>query len=303
VLRICSPLLLGLALSCSSAPSTLQESGGSGVLVLGVAQDGGRPQLGCRKACCADLPAANAEPVASLAVFGESSWALLDATPDLPEQIAAVGSLPAAIVLTHAHIGHYLGLAHLGREVMGADHVPVWCSERMASFLRSSGPWSQLVEVGNIELMVFEDGVAFSPLAGVTITPLAVPHRDEYSDTFGFSISVHGAGVLYIPDIDGWEEWGELPKVAAQHDVALLDATFFEDGELPGRDMSDIPHPRVPETMKLLAPLVESGELRVWFTHLNHTNPLWRQDSVEAQRVVKAGFGVAELGMWVVPRK
>ncbi|MHC4822999.1 MAG: MBL fold metallo-hydrolase [Planctomycetota bacterium] len=285
------------------APSDLQVSEGSGVLVLGVAQDGGRPQLGCSKDCCSRLSAADAEPVASLAVFGESEWVLIDATPDLTEQIAAAGSMPSAIVLTHAHIGHYLGLAHLGREVMGAERVPVWCSERMASFLRSNGPWSQLVELGNIELMVFEDEVAFSPLAGVTIRPLAVPHRDEYSDTFGFSISVRGAGVLYIPDIDSWEAWGSLVETAAQHDVALLDATFFDDSELPGRDMSEIPHPRVPETMSLLAPLVESGELRVWFTHLNHTNPLWDRGSKQAQALGEAGFDVARVGMWVVPTK
>lgn len=268
------------------------------VLVLGVAQDGGRPQLACERDCCRNI--VDPEPAASLAVFGKEDWVLVDATPDMPQQISMVGRMPSAIVLTHAHIGHYLGLAHLGREVMGADHIPVWCSPRMAGFLRSHGPWSQLVELGNIVLKEFEGGFAFSPTPGVAITPFAVPHRDEFSDTFGFSISVRGTGVLYIPDIDSWDAWGELVEVARLHDVALLDATFFDDSELPGRDMSEIPHPRVQETMELLAPLVKSDGLRVWFTHLNHTNPLWDGDSAEARAVDEAGFGVARRGMWVV---
>ena len=60
-------------------------------------------------------------------------------------------------MLTHAHIGHYAGLIHLGREVMGAKSVPVHVMPRMEKFLRTHGPWSQLVELKNIELKPMRD--------------------------------------------------------------------------------------------------------------------------------------------------
>lgn len=239
------------------------------------------------------------QDVASLAVVNGSKWVMIDATPDFAQQVMQVGHMPAAIVLTHAHIGHYTGLMQLGREVMGADHVPVWCSARMANFLRENAPWDQLVALGNIELHEFQDQIEFSPIDGIALLPHAVPHRDEYSDTFGFSIEVDGIKTLYIPDIDAWEPWGQLQSLALEHDAALLDATFFDDHELPGRDMSLIPHPRVAETMQLLGPLVHRKEVRVIFTHLNHTNPLWINDSEESNRTRRRGFEVAYRGMWI----
>jgi len=284
---------LWLLTSCS----LVSPSADSGIRVLGVAQDGGRPQLGCTKTCCTD----SQEPkrVVALQVAYAGHWVLVDATPDMAAQIRETGSLPSAIVLTHAHIGHYTGLIHLGREVMSADHMPVWCSARMASFLRDNGPWSQLVELGNIELHVFKDEVAFTPIPGIIFRPYSVPHREEFSDTFGFSIEVNGFKTLFIPDIDAWQPWGQLERLASVHDVAILDATFFDDSELPGRDMSVIPHPRVPSTMALLRPLVHRKALRVLFTHLNHTNPLWVKDSEEAILVRSQGFEIAQRGMWI----
>jgi len=294
-----SLLLMLLLIAGCSAPRVQDNLPNDGAIgILGIAQDGGRPQLGCEQACCRDLSEQEAAAVAALAVQGEQGWVLLDATPDITRQVRAVGSLPQAIVLTHAHIGHYLGLAQLGREAMGAEQLPVWCSARMAAFLRDNGPWSQLVTLGNIELHVFHGDTPFTPAEGILITPLAVPHRDEYSDTYGFSIQTEGLRALYIPDIDSWEAWGRLPEMAGAHDFALLDATFFDDHELPGRDMSLIPHPRVPHTMDLLQPLVDTG-LQVYFLHLNHSNPLWDASSTAANRVRNRGFHIAAEGQWL----
>jgi pyrroloquinoline quinone biosynthesis protein B len=283
-------LLLG---ACAVAPETTED--GAEVVVLGVAQDGGRPQLGCTAACCRELAAGDEGRVASLAVRGDDAWLLVDATPDLPAQVRDMGSLPAAIVLTHAHMGHYLGLAHLGREALGASGMPVWCSERMADYLRGHGPWSQLVELGNIELRVFAEGVAFEAVPGVWVQATAVPHRDEFSDTHAFSLRSRTLRTLYLPDIDRWEGWPLVATVAA-HDLVLLDATFHDDGELPGRDMSLIPHPRVPDTMDRLQGLVDGG-LTVGFIHLNHSNPLWDPASAEAKAVAARGYLVARRGM------
>jgi pyrroloquinoline quinone biosynthesis protein B len=265
--------------------------------ILGVAQDGGRPHLGCEKSCCAELTENNL--VAALAVHGQSEWLLIDATPDMPEQIRNAGSMPAAIVLTHAHIGHYTGLTHLGREVMSSDRLPVWCSARMADYLRSNGPWSQLVALNNIELHEFESGVLFNPVDGISILPLKVPHRDEYSDTHGFSITNNGYRTLYIPDIDSWDAWGHLIDLAREHQTAIIDATFYDDYELGNRDMSQIPHPRVTESLELLAPVINDTGLRVIFSHLNHTNPLWDKKSKPYLNVISSKAEVAKAGQLI----
>ncbi|MGB0952699.1 MAG: MBL fold metallo-hydrolase [Planctomycetota bacterium] len=290
------PILLLCACSLpqgATAPAMPLPPGA--VEVLGVAQDGGRPQLGCVKDCCATLGPEDAEPVASLAVMGDAAWVLVDATPDLPQQVQAVGSLPDAIVLTHAHMGHYLGLAFLGREALGARGLPVYCSSRMADFLKAHGPWSQLVELGNIQLRTFEDGVPFDPIPGVRVKPWSVPHRDEFSDTFGFSFLTVKTRLFYLPDIDGWEDWPRLDQVTLEHQVLLLDGTFYDNQELPGRDMSLIPHPRVPDSMRRLQGAVEEG-VQVLFLHLNHTNPLWDANSPQRQTLRRRGFDVAVRG-------
>src|SRR5947209_14989246 len=88
--------------------------------VLGIAQDGGYPQAGCERPDCAAAwnHAKLRQRVASLAIVdGEHRW-LIDATPDFASQLHSAGGRLDGILLTHAHIGHYLGLAQLGREAM-----------------------------------------------------------------------------------------------------------------------------------------------------------------------------------------
>lgn len=249
-------------------------------LLLGSAQDGGVPQAGCRCDTCAG---ARRDPVrrrlvASLALIDHgagASW-LVDATPDFPRQLDllaahAPGCPLAGIILTHAHIGHYTGLIHLGREVMGVAGMPVYATAPMARFLTANGPWSQLVDLGNVSLraLVPDEPVALSPR--LTVTPVAVPHRAEFSDTIAVLAEGPGRRLFYCPDIDRWEQWEHaLPEFLTQHDIALLDGTFYSGDELPGRNMAEIPHPPVVETVALL----ESSGLSAGFIHLNHSNPL-----------------------------
>lgn len=274
-------------------------------VVLGIAQDGGVPHIGCDQTLClrARRDASRRLRVASLGLIDEAAGKsfLIDATPDLPSQIAALGrQVPPGdrrrpvdgILLTHAHIGHYTGLMYLGREALGAAGTPVYATPRMARFLRENGPWSQLVALGNIEIREMEPGREFSLSQSLWATPLTVPHRDEFSDTVGFRIRGPSRRLLYVPDIDKWQRWElKVEEQVAGVDLALLDGTFFEAGELPGRNLAEIPHPLVEETVSRLA--LFPG--RVLFTHLNHTNRLlW--DPRALSRLARKGFRPARDG-------
>jgi pyrroloquinoline quinone biosynthesis protein B len=251
--------------------------------------------------------------VASLAIHvpATSHVYLVDATPDLPAQIEEIHAFRGhpegktdrrpvdGVLLTHAHIGHYLGLAHLGFESLSTNGIPTWVSPRMAAYLRENGPWSQLVKLGNITLREFQSGTRFDLEAGLSVTPIQVPHRDEYSDTMAFLIRGPKRTLLYVPDTDTWKTWPRpLPQVIEEEkvDYALLDATFYSPDELPDRDVSKIKHPLVTDSMDLLGPLVKAGKVKVWFTHLNHSNPALDPKG-EARKAIEArGFRVLAEG-------
>lgn len=280
------------------------------LVVLGIAQDGGVPQAGDAGHPGWTDPDRRRR-VVSLGVVDPATgerW-LFEATPDFPEQLARLDAIHpvdrpapglAGIFLTHAHVGHYAGLIHVGHEGIGADGVPVYAMPRMAAYLRENGPWSQLVEYGNVEIRPLADGVPARLNARLSVTPLRVPHREEYSEVVGFRIEGPDRSVLFVPDIDSWDEWEaagtRLEDVLATVDVAYVDATFYADGELGHRDMSAIPHPRIVGTMDRLAHLLAADRAKVRFIHLNHTNPaLWR-DTDARREIDDRGFRVAEEG-------
>jgi pyrroloquinoline quinone biosynthesis protein B len=271
-------------------------------LVLGIAQDGGVPHAGCHQRTCEE---ARKDPwkskrVASLGLLDPAAGKrfLIDATPDFAAQMERLGGLPDGILLTHAHIGHYLGLAQLGREVLNAHRVPVYATPGMARFLRENGPWKRLVALENIEIREIEIGRPFSLTPALSVTAIKVPHRDEDSDTVAFLISGARRKILWLPDIDKWEKWDRrIEDVLADPSlIAFVDGTFFAADEIPGRTIADIPHPLVPETMSRFGEHPPRG--RLFFVHLNHTNRLlWDKQAIAEIR--KNGFDVAVEGMRV----
>ncbi len=279
-------ILVLLAAACASAPP---PGTGPYTLVLGIAQDGGYPQAGCNRPDCIaawhDLRLR--QRVASLAIVDPQSrqrW-IIDATPDFPSQLrtleevaprAANAPLLDGIFLTHAHIGHYLGLAQLGREVLGTHSVRVYAMPRMRGFLEHNGPWDQLVKLNNIAILPIEEDAEVTLNERIHITPIRVPHRDEYSETVAFVIRGPSRSILWLPDIDKWEKWpAALETILARVGVAYLDGTFYDASELPGRDLREIPHPLMTETLSRLngSPMLA----KVRFIHLNQSNPLVRE--------------------------
>ncbi len=301
-------LFFVLQISACSKQAEIEEAKKDPYLVvLGVAQDGGVPQAGSKNHKGWQDHKFKRH-VVSLAIVDPATserW-LVDATPDFREQlhmldtIFAVDNVPGltGIFLTHAHMGHYTGLMHLGHESMGARQVPVYAMPRMSEFLKKNGPWDQLVRYKNIILKPLEDGIAIPLNNHLTITPFLVPHRQEYSEVVGYRIEGPNSSVLFIPDIDKWEIWEEqgsrIENLITMVDVAYLDGTFYADGEIPGRDMSTFPHPFITDSMDRFRLLSAKERKKVRFIHLNHTNPALIDGSEARRTIEEKGFQVAE---------
>jgi pyrroloquinoline quinone biosynthesis protein B len=279
-------------------PAPAAGPGGVEAIVLGIAQDGGVPHAGCRQTVCVEARRnpAGRRRVASLGLIDHAAAKrfIIDATPDFGEQIEALGGVPDGILLTHAHIGHYLGLAQLGKEVLGARGVPVYGTPSMARFLRGNRPWSRLVDDGHIAIREIVPGREVVLTPGLRVEAWRVPHRDEDSDTVAYLVRGPERSLLWLPDIDKWEKWDRsIAQVLRDPRLtAFLDGTFFEAGEIPGRSIADIPHPLVPETV---ARAGARPQARTVFVHLNHTNRLLR-DPEAVRDLEQKGYAVAKEG-------
>ncbi|MCA8950292.1 MAG: MBL fold metallo-hydrolase [Planctomycetes bacterium] len=301
--------LLGVLAACAGVPAVARAKSGCELFVLGIAQDGGLPHFGCERPCCVEARRSGRVLYpASLGVCDRDAGKLLliEATPRVEEQVARLHRLAGirgrgrdpidALLVTHAHIGHYLGLAWFGREVASTRRVPVFCSPRFAAFLRQHGPWRQLVELDQIAPQPFEPGVAFSPWPGLSVTAVPVPHRDEFSDTMAYRLTGRERTVLFVPDVDAWErEPGLLARLLDGVDVAYLDGTFYDGSELPDRNLAEIRHPLMTRTMALLAEVARARPGALRFVHLNHTNPALH-DAALRRDIEARGFRIAEPG-------
>jgi pyrroloquinoline quinone biosynthesis protein B len=283
------------------------------VKVLGTAQDGGVPQIGCY---CRNCQRARQDSkflrlCPSLAILDPSAkkMFIMDASPDIGLQYDSIHgrldraqsrkeNFPDGILLTHAHIGHYTGLMFYGYEAQSAENLPAYCSQRMGDFLTSNGPWSQLVKFRNISIHSIEPEKPIFLTPDISVTPLLVPHRDEYSDTLGFQIAGKKKKLLYIPDIQSWKAWSrDIREEVEDVDFALLDGTFYSPDELPGRDLSRIGHPFITTSMDTLRQIVKKEKTQIFFTHLNHSNLALDPEGDAIKHIINEGFVLAEDGM------
>ena len=274
------------------------------VVVLGTVQDGGAPHIMCSKSCCTNLSPEEkaARKVTALGLsFGTTDYYLFEASPDITlqmQQMNALGHLNlAGIFLTHAHIGHYMGLLYLGREAWGANKIPVYAMPKLRTFLRENGPWSQLVDLENITLQALENKQPQHLPQGIKVTPFVVPHRDEFSETVGYYIAGPNKTALFLPDIDKWNKWEkDIGEVIKAVDYAFIDASFYDAAEINYRPIAEIPHPFVIETLEQLKELEKKDREKVFFIHMNHTNPMLDPESEATKKVRALGFSVARIG-------
>lgn len=277
------------------------------IIILGTVQDGGSPHIACVNDCCKNLYSEhdNTRKVACLGIIDPffNSRYLIDATPDISSQLNELNKyLPAnsmkspnGIFLTHAHIGHYTGLMYLGKEAMSAKNVPVFVMPKMKGFLETNAPWNLLVKDKNIKLAEIKDDESLNLSSYLRIKPILVPHRDELSETVGFLIEGPKKKALYIPDINKWQLWSiDIIGLIKSVNYAFIDGTFFSEDEIKSRNISEIPHPLISESMNLFKSLSKNDKKKIYFIHLNHTNPALNIESKEYNSIIENGFNIAK---------
>jgi len=265
------------------------------VTLLGIAQDGGRPQPGCIRSCCQGLGENDYRSPVALGIQTNGGRTLLvEATRDLGRQLRMIGN-PSIdhLFITHAHLGHVDGLGLFGRETMSARNIKLHCSPSMQTLIQATPAWNQLLQQNVLEPSTFPR----VEIDDVIVEFIPAPHRAELSDMHATIIRGHEKSLLFLPDHDSWDQTLEahgcesirafLQKFSI--DVALLDGTFWSGGELQGRDMRVVPHPTVEESLKRLG-RKKDNDPELFFIHLNHTNPLYNPHSEASRQLNESGW-------------
>lgn len=296
-----------LFIGCTKTSNKKTTSSKQYITVLGIAQDGGYPHIGCQKTCCQSIykGLSKRKSVVSLGLIDQElngKW-IFEATPDVSTQLADLeqnhlkkDNLIDGVFLTHGHIGHYTGLMYFGKEALGKKGTTVYAMPNMKNYLETSGPWSQLVELENIRIKELQQDSIVDLNSNVKVIPFLVPHRDEYSETVGYKIIGPKKTALFIPDIDKWQKWSRNIVEEVKHvDYAFVDATFFDANEVK-RPISEIPHPFIIETVSLFENETFETKNKVIFIHFNHTNPAIESNSEARKKIEDLGFRFASEG-------
>ena len=279
------------------------------ITVLGIAQDGGVPHCGCQRSCCRaawqDLSKHfHATSIAIIDPVAKQRW-LIEATPDLKFQLARLDEVSTTnkhqnpvdgIFITHGHIGHYTGLLFLEKSVLNTKDCVVYVMPKMREFLQNNRPWKDLVEMHHIRLISLIERGKVLLNERISLIPFLIPHRAdrEYSETVGFQIKGPNKSILFLPDVDTWATlFPSIEELISTADIAFIDGTFFDASELVYRNIKEVPHPFVRDSIKGFNRLSKRERGKINFIHMNHTNPLLAQ-TIQRQRVLAKGFCVAK---------
>ena len=279
----------------------------SEILILGSIQDGGYPHVGCRKECCKD---AWRDPslrryIASIVIVDHicKKYWLIDITPDFKEQLNLIFKTYSedyslsGIFLTHAHVGHYTGLFKLGLEIMNTKCIPVYAMPRLNEFLHDNSSTEFLFRSNNIISYKLNKNEQISLSDDMNISPFLVPHRNELSETVGYKIISRSRSVIYIPDIDSWDLWEKnILDIIKDNDLLFIDGTFYDKNELKTRNIEKVTHPSITESIKIFKDLSNNDKNKIYFTHLNHTNILLRENSKEYKEFLEENYHILRDG-------
>ena len=281
------------------------------VTILGIAQDAGIPQAGCSCERCLnahDNPELKRYPV-SIGIQGvDGSKHLIEVTKNLSEQLRTWSKnkiegnifIPDSVTITHLHLGHIEGIGQFGKPVMGIKDLPIYLSQKNNDSIQERNDIKLMIKEENIKLISENN---FRPMndCGFTLELIPIPHRSELGDTSAILIKGPKKNLLFLPDQDSWSETLDSFSVKSiralltslRVDIALVDGTFWNLNELPGRDLSKIPHPTIEESIRRLG-IKKINDPDIFFIHLNHSNPVNDHDSEERNLVESYGWSICE---------
>jgi pyrroloquinoline quinone biosynthesis protein B len=281
------------------------------VTILGIAQDAGIPQAGCSCERCLnahDNPELKRYPV-SIGIQGvDGSKHLIEVTKNLSEQLRTWSKnkiegnifIPDSVTITHLHLGHIEGIGQFGKPVMGIKNLPIYLSQKNNDSIQERNDIKLMIKEENIKLISENN---FRPMndCGFTLELIPIPHRSELGDTSAILIKGPKKNLLFLPDQDSWSETLDSFSVKSiralltslRVDIALVDGTFWNLNELPGRDLSKIPHPTIEESIRRLG-IKKINDPDIFFIHLNHSNPVNDHDSEERNLVESYGWSICE---------
>jgi pyrroloquinoline quinone biosynthesis protein B len=301
------------------------------IRVLGSAAGGGFPQWNCNCPNCrgyrAGTLSARARTQSSIAVGVGSSWALVNASPDILAQLQANPDLQpgrairdsalVAIVLVDGQVDHTTGLYMLRESVRP---WPIWCTDSTFADLTRGNPVLNVLGyfcgVDRRRIDLDDTGFTIDKLDGVRWRALPVaskpapysPNRD--SPVAGDNLALvmedlsTGKTAVYAPGLSGIDErvWSAMKSSAC----VLVDGTFWTDDEMVhlgisskrARDIGHLPQTGPGGMMEWLDRL-PSATRRI-LIHINNTNPILNDTSPEAAELKRRGIEVASDGMEIV---
>ena len=292
------------------------------IIVLGSAAGGGFPQWNCRCPTCSLAWAGDPRVVprsqSGLAVSADgAAWVLVNASPDLRQQILATPALhPAegrrhtpvsAVVLTNGDVDHVAGLLTLRERQAFALHA----SPSLHAML-DADPVFAVLDRGLVTRHVTAlDRV--SDIAGLAVTPFAVPGKvplfleageveigRETDMTVGLDIRAGGRRAVHVPGCAAVTP-ALIDRIAGA-DLLLFDGTTFTDDEMPRLGLSPktaarMGHVAMSGPEGSLARLAGAAVRAKVYVHINNTNPALVTGSPERAAVEAAGWRLAEDGM------
>ncbi|MFB6116228.1 MAG: MBL fold metallo-hydrolase [Candidatus Nanosalina sp.] len=261
------------------------------VEVLGNVQDGGVPHLGCDCDVCvkARENPSEAKYVESILLKenDEENTAryLVNATPDIRQQVR--WKYLDGIFIPHEGLGHITGLQFFGQEGPDISELSVYCCEAVEDYMMKNDPYRFLIDRNNIQIHDFNHG-DIEEIRGGEIESIQFHHPHLNHDTTAYMIHGPEKKIFYLADITDFTR--EIEEKVEEADIAIIDGTFWSEGEI-GR-FEEVPHPPIRRSLDQFSDV----ETDIYFTHMNHTNPVLRKGSEERKELRKAGFEIVERG-------
>lgn len=303
------------------------------VLVLGAAAGGGFPQWNsnseaCRRARAGD-PAARPATQASIAVSADDRrWFLINAAPDLREQInrqpqlhprEGLRSSPiAGVVLTNGDVDAVAGLLNLRERTA----FVIYGHPRILAVLQRNPIFEVLApDVVRRRPLALGEKIALSgpdgSASGLDLEAFAVPGKvalyleeaakgaglgTEEGDTVGLEITdrAEGARLLFIANCARVDDTVRARCAGAS--LLFFDGTLWRDEEMIARGEGEktgqrMGHISMSGEQGSIAALRDLDVARRVFIHINNTNPALLADSPERAEIEAAGWAVAYDGM------